>query len=277
MDCSAVCFDSRVPSSEEIESLPHVVITSSEPWDPKNKPLRVSAASLDYNHQQSHVAVDGIGSYTETMGNSNGNNGLTGNDCRNYYRNNTYRNNTGPNYGNNYRSITETSHGNHWNITGTYGNCSNTGFHVNEGNNQPRETDVIIGSVTPHLVESRFCSDVMESVKISSFQVNQHSSPTPETVSRLWNVGLETAQWTLWATTQQGIRSAVHPIFRHYRVDHLHFHRKRLHVTFHTDMLFSKIISLRGNKCAQVFTNGAGSVPHCVEVTCGRLPSGAQK
>ena len=132
-----------------------------------------------------------------------------------------------------------------------------SGFHVNEGNNQPRETDMIIGIVTPHLVESRFCSDVMESATISSFQVNWYSSPTPETVSRLWNVGLETAQWTLQATTQQGIRSAVHPIFRRYRVDHLHFHRKRLHATFHTDTLFSKIISLQGNKCAQVFTNGA--------------------
>ena len=257
MDGSAVCLDSRVPSSEEIESLPHVIITSSEPWDPKNKPLRVSATSLDYNHQQSHMAADGIRSYTETMGNSNGNNGLTGNDCGNYYGNNTDGNNTGTNYGNNYGNITETIHGNHGNITGTYGKCSNMGFHVNEGNNQPRETDVIIGNVTPHLVESRFCSDMMESAKISSFQVNRHSSPTPETVSRLWNVGLETAQQTLRATTQQGIRSAVHPIFRRYRVDYLHFYRKRLHATFHTDTLFSKIISLRGNKCAQVFKNGA--------------------
>ena len=143
-----------------------------------------------------------------------------------------------------------------------------SGIHVNESNYQPRETDVIIGSVTPHLVESRFCSDVMESVKISSFQVIRHSSPT-QTVSRLWNVGLETAQRTLRATTQQGIRSAVHPIFRQYRVDHLHFHRKRLHVTFHTDTLFSKIISLRGNKCSQVFTNGAFTTA----VTCGRLPN----
>ena len=266
-----------------------MIITSSEPWDPKNKPLRVSAASLDYNHQQSHVAVDGIGSYTETMGNSNGNNGLMGNNCRNYYGSNAYGNDTGTNYGNNYGNITETNHGNHGNITETYGIYSNmcsgsgtshvgctvnvlgamingvcmnggldgSGFHVNEGNNQPRETDMIIGSMTPHLVESRFCSDVVESVKISSFQVNQHSSPTPETVSRLWNVGLETAQWTLRATTQQGIRSAVHPIFRRYQVDLLHFHRKRLHATFHTDTLFSKIILLLGNKCAQVFTNGA--------------------
>ena len=63
MDGSAVCYDSQVPSSEEIESLPHVFITSSKPWDPKNKPLRVSAASLDYNHQQSHMAADEIGSY----------------------------------------------------------------------------------------------------------------------------------------------------------------------------------------------------------------------
>ena len=101
MDGSAVCFDSRVPSSEGIESLPHVVITSSEPCDPKNKPLRVSVASLDYNHQQSHMAEDGIGSYMEMMRNSNGNNGLTGNNCGNYYGNNTYGNNTGTNYGNN--------------------------------------------------------------------------------------------------------------------------------------------------------------------------------
>ena len=57
--------------------------------------------------------------------------------------------------------------------------------------------------------------------------------------------------------TTGNTRSAVHPIFRCYRVDHLHFHRKRLHTIFHTDMLFSKFVSLRGNKCAQVFTNGA--------------------
>lgn len=43
---------------------------------------------------------------------------------------------------------------------------------------------------------------------------------------------------------------------RRYRVDHLHLHRKRLNTTFYTDTLFSKVTSLRGNKCAQVFTDG---------------------
>ena len=38
--------------------------------------------------------------------------------------------------------------------------------------------------------------------------------------------------------------------------DQLHLHRKRLNTTFYTDTLFSKVKSLRGNKCAQVFTDG---------------------
>ena len=121
MDGSAVCFDSRVPSSAEIESLPHVTITSSKPWDPKNKLLRVSAASPDYNY---HRSQDGTGGHMETMGNSKGNNGLTGNNYGNYYGNNIYGNNTGTNYGNNYGNFTETKHENHGNIMGTYGNCA---------------------------------------------------------------------------------------------------------------------------------------------------------
>ena len=40
----------------------------------------------------------------------------------------------------------------------------------------------------------------------------RHSAATPETLSRLWNVGLDTAQKTLRATTQHGMRSAVHPL-----------------------------------------------------------------
>ena len=84
----------------------------------------------------------------------------------------------------------------------------------------------------------------------------RHTSVSAETLSRLWNVGLETAQKTLRVTTQNGIRTAVHPITRRYRVDNLHLHRKRLNTTFYTDTMFSRVLSLRGNKCAQVFTDG---------------------
>lgn len=85
---------------------------------------------------------------------------------------------------------------------------------------------------------------------------HRHTKVSAEALSRMWNVGLETAQRTLRATTQDGVRTALHPITRRYRVDHIHLHRNRLNSTFYTDTLFSKVTSLRGNKCAQVFTDG---------------------
>ena len=49
----------------------------------------------------------------------------------------------------------------------------------------------------------------------------RHSRVGPEELARKWNVGLETAKSTLEATTQYGIRTAVHPMTRRVRVDHL--------------------------------------------------------
>jgi Reverse transcriptase (RNA-dependent DNA polymerase) len=85
---------------------------------------------------------------------------------------------------------------------------------------------------------------------------DRHTKVNPENLARLWNIGLETAKRTLQVTTQQGIRTALHPLHRRYRVDHLHLNRRRLNGDWFTDTLFSKIISLQGNTCAQVYTNG---------------------
>ena len=77
-----------------------------------------------------------------------------------------------------------------------------------------------------------------------------------EEVSRKFGVGLETARNTLKATTQHGIRHAEHPLSRRYRTDILQSKRKRLNDTFYSDTMFSGIKSIRGNTCAQLFTNG---------------------
>ncbi len=90
----------------------------------------------------------------------------------------------------------------------------------------------------------------------------RHSSVTFENLSRKWNIGLETAKRTLQVTTQQGVRTAVHPLHRRYRVDHLHLNRRRLNGDWFTDTLFSKVVSLQGNTCAQVFTNGSFTTVH---------------
>ena len=42
----------------------------------------------------------------------------------------------------------------------------------------------------------------------------RHSAASPQTLSRLWIVGLDTAQKTLRAMTKHGMRSAVHPLTR---------------------------------------------------------------
>ena len=85
----------------------------------------------------------------------------------------------------------------------------------------------------------------------------RHSQVSAETVARKFRCGLETAQRTLKTTTQRGVRHAMHPLHRRYRVDHLNLHRRRLHDVFYMDTLFSKVKSISGFTCAQLTTNGS--------------------
>jgi hypothetical protein len=85
---------------------------------------------------------------------------------------------------------------------------------------------------------------------------DRHSQVNAETVAKRFRCGIETAQKTLKATTQRGVRQAIHPLHRRYRVDHLDLNRKRLNDTFYMDTLFSKVKSLAGFTCAQLITNG---------------------
>ncbi len=86
---------------------------------------------------------------------------------------------------------------------------------------------------------------------------DRHSRVNAETVARRFRCGIETAQKTLKTTTQRGVRYAIHPLHRRYRVDHLNLHKRRLADTFYMDTLFSKVKSLNGMECAQLITNGS--------------------
>jgi len=85
---------------------------------------------------------------------------------------------------------------------------------------------------------------------------HRRSDINPSTLSRQWGIGLETAKSTLRATTQLGIRHAIHPITRCYRTDYMALRHRRLHTTFYSDTLFSNVRSLTGSKCAQLTTDG---------------------
>ena len=71
----------------------------------------------------------------------------------------------------------------------------------------------------------------------------RHSIVSTENLSRIWNIGLETAQQTLRVTTQHGVRSAIHPLNCRYRVDQLHFHCHQLNSTFYADGVGSMRLS----------------------------------
>jgi hypothetical protein len=86
--------------------------------------------------------------------------------------------------------------------------------------------------------------------------MDRHSKVGPEELSRKWNIGLQMAKDTLDVTTQHGVRTAVHPMSRQLRVDHLHLHRPRLKGMWFLDTMIAKVKSLLGNKCANMFTNG---------------------
>jgi hypothetical protein len=84
----------------------------------------------------------------------------------------------------------------------------------------------LIGSV--NVATAPYRDDVdeaMEKCKASVLTSDMHSKVGPEELSRKWNIGLETAKATLDVTTQHGVRTAVHPMSRRLRVDHLHLHR----------------------------------------------------
>jgi hypothetical protein len=96
----------------------------------------------------------------------------------------------------------------------------------------------------------------------ATFTSERHLSVTYENLSCKWSIGLKTAKQTLQVTTQLGIRTAAHPLHRGYCVDHLHRNRRCLNGHWFNYTLFSKVISIQGNTCAQVLTNGSFTTVH---------------
>ena len=62
MEGSDISFGSRIPSNHKLKTLPQVVITSKEPWDPKSNPLHIAQVQLNaailkpkIQHETDHI------------------------------------------------------------------------------------------------------------------------------------------------------------------------------------------------------------------------------
>ena len=131
--------------------------------------------------------------------------------------------------------------------------------------------DIAMYSISDALCASELTKRVINQVTINQTPVtdafgksiytsDHHHAVTPELISRKWGCGLKTARKTLESTAQFGIRSAIGPLTRRYMTDILQQHHRRLKTTFYTDTMFAKVKSLKGNTCAQIFTDGKGFI-----------------
>jgi hypothetical protein len=136
------------------------------------------------------------------------------------------------------------------------------------------ETDIELGKISCVYDTKEFCYHLISAVNIATTyrdDINQwneerrvssiisnerHSKATPEELASKWNIGLQTAKDTICVMTQRRIRTAVHPMTRRVRVDHLNLHQQRQKGTWFADMLLSKVKSKLGNTCANVYTQG---------------------
>lgn len=92
------------------------------------------------------------------------------------------------------------------------------------------------------------------------FTSERHHKVSVDNLARKWMIGRKRAKATIQATTQEAIRSALHPLTRRYRTDLMQMKHRRLNCTFYTDFLFAKRKSISQNTGAQLWTDGEGYV-----------------
>jgi hypothetical protein len=108
----------------------------------------------------------------------------------------------------------------------------------------------LVAAVRVHNADRTDESRQMGSAIVSD---RRHSVVSAEELAKKWRIGINTAKLTLKATTQFGLRHALHTIHPCYRTEHMLLRSNRLNTTLYSDTLFAKVKSLKGNKCAQLF------------------------
>jgi hypothetical protein len=124
------------------------------------------------------------------------------------------------------------------------------------------ETDCVTHSIDGN-TEQLLMERMIESVNISTLRHSEelvsktrHSKFTPEHVANLFGCNIGMAKDILACTTQAGVRYAVLPLSRRYRVDHIHLHHTYLAGNWTMDHVESKYKSIRGHTGSIVFSNG---------------------
>ena len=114
----------------------------------------------------------------------------------------------------------------------------------------------------PCINADEFCSNIEEGICVSSVHLGLKSTTlTPEALAKMWRIPLMSAKRTLEVTTFNSLRTKEGKMSRRFRTDLYQRRYRRLggpNARFHTDTLFSKVKSILGDTCAQLYTNSIG-------------------
>jgi hypothetical protein len=113
---------------------------------------------------------------------------------------------------------------------------------------------------------------------LSSMKTSKNDTLSPEALAKLWGIGLKTARKTLLATEHKCIRT-VGDLTRRFRTDKAHMRYKKLstkHGRFYVDTLKSKVKSIRGFTCGNLYTNSLGFRKFFPMITESHTPSTLQ-
>ena len=237
-----ISFNTRTPTQHELETCPHIQLSSSKSWDPTKVHFSVGSHSLEEEVER----IRRVSATHTKMHNTPDNNVITDwmNKDRAHYTNNVF------DLSSLTRRIASMRVYNNNDITGTSSDkrklasiSKTTDISSNEG----LEDELVRKSGT---AVSK--TDVKD---MHTFQSSErHSDTSPQDLSERWFISISQATQTLKNTTQNLLRSATLPLSRRYRADRM-FHRKTLNGQWSTDTMDGRCISLDGNKYAQVFAN----------------------
>jgi hypothetical protein len=78
-----------------------------------------------------------------------------------------------------------------------------------------------------------------------------------QSLAKKWQIGLNKAKATLWATTQAGLRMVINPLARRYMTRLPHLRYPVVKKMLYSDTMFAqKTKSLQQHTCAQFFMDG---------------------
>ena len=106
--------------------------------------------------------------------------------------------------------------------------------------NRKCEVMTTLSRISPALVNDDFLQGLESCVRVSTIQTkSRHSEIKAHELALRWGIDIETAERTLKAATQLGVRSAIHPLHRRYRTKQLQYRYNQLNTKLYVDVFFS--------------------------------------